>query len=141
MKYFLVLTCGFLLGCDATATGPGGSAPAPETVEDVVEVSENSSADVVPDEASLRPAIKAGPTRTVAGLGDPSRQGLWLETPLVTAQVPGRVRVVSSGVSAQVTLIPLAAEETAGSFLSLEAMRALKAPLTDLVELEVSVSG
>jgi hypothetical protein len=82
-----------------------------------------------------------GPARTVAGLGDPTRPGLWLETPLVQAAGAGRVRLVSGGASVQVTLLPTAGEASAGSRLSLDAMRQLGAPLTELFELVVSPAG
>ena len=74
---------------------------------------------------------------TVAGLGDPTRAGFWLETPLVTAEGPGRVVYAKSGASAQVLLIPIDGAATAGSRLSLAAMRVLGVPLTELVELQV----
>ena len=89
-------------------------------------------------EAAAKPASGGGLIgQTVAGLGDPTRPGIWLETPLVQTEQPGRVVLASTGASAQVTLIPLAAEATAGSRLSLAAMRVLEAPLSDLVEIRV----
>lgn len=68
---------------------------------------------------------------TTASLGEPARQGFWLETPLVSAERPGSVRY--NGQSANVTLIP----SQSGSRLSLAAMRLIGASLTDLVEIEV----
>jgi len=117
------------------------SEPPVETVEDVepVEIHE----DVVTEDDSVEPqsADLTGPKQTVASLGDPSRPGLWLETPLVQAETQGRVRLASGGATVAVTLLPAPGEATAGSRLSLEAMRALGAPLTELVELSVSPAG
>ncbi|MFT7596303.1 MAG: hypothetical protein ACI8R4_003638 [Paracoccaceae bacterium] len=99
--------------------------------------------DIVPDESNGRPAepTRMGPHRTIAGLGDPGHPGLWLETTLVKAKGPGHIRLASGGGLVAVTLLPIAGEATAGSRASLEAMRQLGAPLTDLVELTVTVGG
>ncbi|MFP4328309.1 MAG: hypothetical protein ACLFQL_09895 [Paracoccaceae bacterium] len=75
--------------------------------------------------------------RTVASLGDPAEPGLWLETPLVTAQRPGRVELAGTGRSAEVELRPSGGAAGSGSRVSLDAMRALDAPLTGLPELQV----
>ena len=74
---------------------------------------------------------------TVASLGYPAETGLWIKTPLVTREGPGRVRYPANGKSVAVTLIPLDGPKTAGSRLSLSAMQALGAPLTDLPTVEV----
>ena len=74
---------------------------------------------------------------TVASLGDPARPGFWLETPLVAAPAKGRVYSAQTGASAQVNLIPIDGAVTAGSRISLSAMRLLGIPLTGLPELEV----
>ena len=78
---------------------------------------------------------------TVATLGDATEPGFWLKTPLVKAQSPGVLRSVATGKTAQVTLIPIDGPDTAGSRVSLSAMRLLELPLTDLAELEVSGAG
>ncbi|MFA3917544.1 hypothetical protein [Ruegeria hyattellae] len=78
-----------------------------------------------------------GAKQTIAGLGDVLKPGVWLETPLVSLERSGRVVVRKTGASAFVTLIPIEGEDTAGSRLSLEAMRALLAPIDQLVELDV----
>jgi hypothetical protein len=78
---------------------------------------------------------------TVASLGDPSKPGFWLETPLVSQRVTGRVFFPGSGRSAQVDLLPIAGEATAGSRISLAAMRILEAPLTDLPTIQVFTGG
>ncbi len=106
--------------------------------------------DPLPDADRVRPVARpvavptpAGSLRrqgtTVASLGDPSRPGAWLETPLVNAEQPGQVRHGDLGLV--VTLIPAGGPVTAGSRLSLAAMRELKLPLTELTEVEVYVGG
>lgn len=97
------------------------------------------------DEVTVSPEIEGtsaftGTASTVAGLGDPTVPGLWMETPLVKSEQKARVR--SAG-GAEVTLIlrPIAGEASAGSRLSIDAMRALGAPLTELVELQVSAAS
>lgn len=74
---------------------------------------------------------------TVASLGDPSRAGFWLETPLVKEPGKGRVVFKVSGKSSAVDLIPLDGAPTAGSRISLAAMRLIEAPLTELPTIEV----
>ena len=78
---------------------------------------------------------------TVVSLGDPSRPGFWLETPLVSAEREGRVVFPGTGKSAQVTLSPIDGPATAGSRISLAAMRLIEAPLTDLPTVEVYAGG
>lgn len=87
--------------------------------------------------AAVAPPVAAerGLGDTVASLGDPSKPGLWLETPLVSAAGPGRVEF--NGKSAKVDLIPIAGEKTAGSRISLSAMQLIGAPLTDLPTIKV----
>lgn len=72
---------------------------------------------------------------TVASLGAPTDPGLWLETPLVAAPTQGRVEY--NGQTVAVELRPSGGEPGSGSQISLEAMRALGAPLTGLPELTV----
>ena len=73
---------------------------------------------------------------TVASLGDVTEPGLWLKTPLVKAQTPGRVES-EGGASLAVMLIPIEGEISAGSRISLAAMRGLGLGLTDLPTLSV----
>ncbi len=94
--------------------------------------------------AAADPAKPAGERSlgtTVASLGDPSRVGFWLETPLVDAPAKGRVVYPGSGKSANVDLIPIDGPPTAGSRISLSAMRLIEAPLTDLPRVEVFAGG
>ena len=95
-------------------------------------------------QAAARPAV-APQTKllgtTVASLGSPTEPGFWLKTPLVTSQAEGRVTNTANGKSSAVTLLPIDGPETAGSRLSLPAMRLIEASLTDLTELEVISDG
>ncbi|MDQ2091482.1 hypothetical protein [Marimonas arenosa] len=75
--------------------------------------------------------------RTVASLGDPTEPGLWIRTPLVSRPGKGRVVYPVNGKAVQLDLIPIDAPVTAGSRMSLAALRVIEAPLTDLPEVEV----
>lgn len=76
---------------------------------------------------------------TVGSLGNPAEPGFWLKTPLVSAPAKGRVEYPSNGKSVSVDLIPIEGPKTAGSRVSLAAMRLLDAPLTGLPNLIVYV--
>lgn len=78
---------------------------------------------------------------TIASLGDPAKPGFWLETPLVKTAQKGRVFNPATGKSANVDLIPIDGPATAGSRISLAAMRLVEAPLTDLPTLQVFAGG
>ena len=65
-------------------------------------------------------------TKTVAGLGDPGRAGLWMETPLVKSRQNARV-IAPNGRSIVLTLEPITGDTGAGSRLSIGAMRSLGA--------------
>jgi hypothetical protein len=71
---------------------------------------------------------------TVASLGDPTRAGFWIETPLVSERGTGRLVYPANGKSAEVELIPA---DGGSSRVSLAALRLLEATLTDLPVLEV----
>ena len=111
---------------------PGLSAPASVETAPLETVDETAT----PQTA----ASFTGTASTVAGLGDPTVPGLWMETPLVTAEQTARVRS-ASGSEVTLTLRPIAGEASAGSRLSIDAMRALGAPLTELIELQVSAAS
>lgn len=85
--------------------------------------------------APATPAAAGRLGTTVASLGSPTAGGLWLETALVDAPTQGRVEY--NGKSVTVQLRPSGGEPGSGSQISLEAMRALGAPLTGLPELAV----
>lgn len=123
-----------LIGCDIPDSAENTLAPAAEPAIGVA----SKSGDSVTSPDGVKPGAQL---RTVASLGDPGRAGMWLETPLVQQETPGKVRVGSSGASASVTLIPIKGAASAGSRLSLAAMRELGASLGDLVELDVTIDG
>ncbi len=72
---------------------------------------------------------------TVASLGPPAEPGIWLKTPLVTELVEGRIEY--QGKSINVELRPSGGAASAGSQISLAAMRLIEAPLTGLPEIAV----
>lgn len=88
-----------------------------------------------PNPAAPPPAADGRLGTTVASLGSPAETGLWLETPLVSEAQAGRIEY--NGQSVSVQLRPSGGEPGSGSQISLEAMRALGAPLTGLPELAV----
>lgn len=120
---------------------------APEPVpEPAPAVTESPGPEVLRPRA--RPATTAAPApaaavatdgrlgETLAGLGAPGEAGLWLRTGLVTAPRPGRI-VTATGASLDVELRPSGTAASAGSQLSLAAMRALALPLTQLAAMTV----
>lgn len=74
---------------------------------------------------------------TIASLGNPAEAGFWIKTPLVSKAGKGRVEYPVTGKSVAVDLIPIDGPKTAGSRVSLAAMRLLGAPLTGLPDLIV----
>ena len=101
--------------------------PAPEEIEIAA----------LPDTATAQPASGGLLGSTVASLGDSARDGFWIETPLISAPGRGRVRYPANGREVKVDLIPIEGPVTAGSRLSLGAMRLLDAPLSGLPKVEV----
>lgn len=122
---------------------PGrGSDPAPAS-EPAPLVTEAPGPEVLRPRPRPQAPVVAPPPRvpgslgeTLAGLGAPAEAGLWLRTGLVTSPRPGRI-VTATGASLAVELRPTGAAATAGSQLSLAAMRALALPLTQLANLTV----
>lgn len=90
---------------------------------------------------AVKAAAPAGGERklgqTIGSLGDPAEPGFWLKTPLVNAPANGRVVYPATGKSVAVDLIPIEGPKTAGSRVSLAALRLLGAPLTGLPDLIV----
>lgn len=145
MKNLLLISVLVLAGCDQLPWQKTQRDIAPQNVaaSDSAPLSVDNSGPVVPDESNMRPAdpLQGTQRRTIASLGDPARAGLWMETPLVQREMQGRVRVRDTGTSAELTLIPAPGQAGASSRLSLAAMRALGAPLGNLVDLEVMTGG
>jgi hypothetical protein len=73
---------------------------------------------------------------SVTSLGDASLPGLWLETPFVRAETPGRV-IAENGRQLDVMLRPTGGTRGSGSRLSLDGFTALGIPLTALTTLTV----
>lgn len=76
---------------------------------------------------------------TIVSLGSPTEPGLWMKTPLVKTKSQGRVTNPKTRKSARVTLIPIEGSSTAGSRLSLAALRLINASLSDLTMVEVEL--
>lgn len=74
---------------------------------------------------------------TIASLGNPTEPGFWVKTPLVKQATKGRIVNPANGKSANVDLIPLDGPASAGSQVSLAALRLLGVSLTDLPKLDV----
>ena len=113
----------------APATPPAGNLSPPPAAEGIAAGEPNPA---TPTPVSAAPSGALG--TTVASLGT-TEPGLWLETPLVSAPTQGTVEYNGETVSVQ--LRPSGGEPGSGSQISLEAMRALGAPLTGLPELNV----
>lgn len=134
MRYFLVFLCVLVTGCDAVRSTTdrvfGRNEAAPEVEAEITEATPE------PEPVAAR-ADWVGPRTTIAGLGDPTTPGRWMQTPLVDTEVTARVVVPRTGAQAYITLVPSRGPEGGGSQLSLDAMRALLVPLDELVEVEV----
>lgn len=132
-----------LAGCgqlpEASSSGAKSADPSDSIV---VDPGADGQAEATSEEEEASSTQAVGPLgRTVASLGNASEPGLWLKTPLVANKGPGRVTYPMTGRSTAVTLIPIEGPATAGSRLSLQAMQALGASLTDLPEIEVSAGA
>ncbi len=127
-------------GCDAVQSTTdrvfgGGDTPV-QTVPDAETGTAVAEEVLQPESVSARPNW-VGAKTTIAGLGDPTTPGRWMQTPLVDSEVTARVVVPRTGAQAYITLVPVSGPDSSGSRLSLDAMRALLVPLDELVELEV----
>ncbi|CUJ86810.1 hypothetical protein RUE5091_00515 [Ruegeria denitrificans] len=140
MRYMLFALCILVAGCDTVRSTKdrlfGGDKTPVEAEEAVVE--EVAAEEPIEPEPVATTAVGwVGAKTTIAGLGDPTTPGRWLETSLVDVEVTGRVVVPKTGSQAYITLVPAPGPESGGSRLSLDAMRALLLPFDELVELEV----
>ncbi|MEC7763930.1 MAG: D-galactarate dehydratase [Pseudomonadota bacterium] len=148
MKRVVLLTCLALAGC---ANGPAFlqpaanvkpvettvTAPPPPTgarTEDAFDTTtEEERAAAV---AAPEPAGERSLGTTVATLGSPTDPGIWMETPLVSAVTQGRVEA-ENGKSVKLELRPIDGPATAGSRISLPALRLLEVGLAGLHTLSV----
>lgn len=123
---------------------PAGVNPAkkpPANARTVAQFDTTTAQEKKAAEVEAKEAQKSGEGRllgrTVASLGDPGQPGLWIKTPLVDAAAKGRVVYPTNGKAVQVDLIPIDGPKTAGSRMSLAALRVIEAPLAGLPEVEV----
>jgi len=125
MKQFVLICALFpLAACAAGAGGGGfGREPEPVTVTGPVERPEAEAVEASSDGTFVG--------FTVASLGDASIPGLWMETPLVSSEGPGRV-ISEAGEAVALTLRPSGGERGSGSRMSLAAYQTLGISLTDL---------
>ena len=117
------------------------SAPPPPEAARTAEALDTTTIEQRAEAASAPVAEATSLGTTIVSLGSPTEPGFWLKTPLVKAEIAGRVTNPATGKSSLVTLIPIDGPETAGSRLSLPAMRLIEASLTDLTEVEVALEG
>ena len=123
------------------ALAPETAAPPPPPAAQTAEALDTTT----PEQRAAAAAPPAAPTSalgtTVVSLGSPTEPGLWLKTPLVDSERQGRVTNPANGKSSLVTLIPIDGPESAGSRMSLAAMRLIEVSLTDLTEVEGALEG
>jgi hypothetical protein len=127
----------------ARPQGGGASVKPPATARTVEQLDTTTVAEKNAAETAARKAQKSGQGkllgRTVASLGDPTDPGIWIKTPLVSKPSKGRVVYPVSGKAVQLDLIPIDGPATAGSRMSLAALRVIEAPLTELPEVDVYI--
>ena len=114
--------------------------PPPAVAEEVAEEEAVEAATGEEAEAPAPSAASGNLGTTIASLGDPTRPGLWLETPLVSVETAGTL-VAENGNRIDVTLIPSGGAAGSGSRISVAAMQALGLGLTDLATLTVIAGG
>jgi hypothetical protein len=119
---------------------PDQTASAPPENARTVEQFDTTSAQDRREATETQPAGRVIGT-TIASLGDVTQPGFWLETPLVDQPMKGQVSLPGAADKVALDLIPIDGPDTAGSRISLAAMRLLGVPLTDLPELEVRSDG
>ena len=125
----------------ATALAPATAAPPAASGARTAEALDTTTPEQRAAAAQPAAAGERALGTTVASLGSATEPGLWLKTPLVSEETQGRVTNPATGKSSTVTLIPLPGPATGGSRMSLPALRLIGASLTDLTEVEVSITG
>ena len=118
----------------ATTDAPKPSQAA-HTAEQFDTTTSAQRAEAVEEAAQASGERKLG--ATIGSLGNPAEPGFWMKTPLVSTPSKGRVEYPATGKSVAVDLIPIEGPKTAGSRVSLAALRLLGAPLTGLPDLIV----
>lgn len=133
----LVSLCGCALLDKPAVTPPTASVAAPVTPQ-VKPLARSAAALDTSTDAQRSAALQAAPGagqdlgRVTVTLGNPTEQGFWLRSALVTAPAKGRV-TTDQGASISLDLLP----GTAGAQLSLAAFRTLGLPLTGLPSVTV----
>ena len=133
----LVSLCGCALLDKPAVTPPTASVAAPVTPQ-VTPLARSAAALDTSTDAQRSAALQAAPGagqdlgRVTVTLGNPTDQGFWLRSALVTAPAKGRV-TTDQGASISLDLLP----GTAGAQLSLAAFRTLGLPLTGLPSVTV----
>ena len=122
----------------AETLAPTPPPPPPETARTVDEFDTTSEADRAEAVAVAAVSSKQALGTTLATLGSPTEPGIWLKTPLVSALASGRVSY--QGQTINIELRPSGGEAGSGSQISLAAMRLLNAPLTGIIELQVTAT-
>lgn len=124
---------------DATLT----SAPPPPKAAKTADALDTTSA--AQRAAAAKPVAAAEKSKslgkTTVSLGSPTEPGFWMKTPLVKSETKGRVTNPANGKSSAVTLLPIDGPATAGSRMSLPAMRLIGLPLTELTDVDVALEG
>ena len=138
MRYIALVILVALAGCSAIRSTKDRLFGENQTLSEpvVTDVSAEAPEGVAQTPIAADPGWN-GARQTIAGLGDPTRPGRWLETPLVKTEINGRVVTRDTGAQVYVLLIPAPGPQGAGSRLSLEAMQSMLLPLDQLVELNV----
>lgn len=146
----LPAACGrFGVSDEELAPPPGMTRPMPRPGSGVVPPDATTVDAFDTTTAAERAAAQAKPQssgetrlgRTVATLGNPADPGFWIETPLVQKVGPGRVVAVANGTAIALELRPISGPASAGSRISLPALRLLDVGLTGLHELDVFAGG
>lgn len=126
---------------ETAVLAPETAAPPPPPAARTVEALDTTT----PEQRAAAVAPPAVPSKvlgkTVVSLGSPTEPGLWIKTPLTKVETQGRVTNPANGKTSLVTLIPLEGPVTAGSRMSLPALRLIGASLTDLTEVEVALES
>ena len=123
----------------AETLNPAPPPPPPETARTVDEFDTTSAADRAEAVTVTASNTDSALGTTLATLGSPTEPGIWLKTPLVSVLTPGKVSY--EGRSINIELRPSGGAAGSGSQISLAAMRLLEAPLTGIIELDVTASS
>nr|WP_183528397.1 D-galactarate dehydratase [Yoonia ponticola] len=121
----------------AETLNPAPPPPPPAAARTVEDFDTTSAEDRAAAVAVAEPAGEQSLGTTNISLGPPAQPGIWLETGLVTELTQGRVENPANGKSVNLELRPSGGPATAGSQMSLAALRLLDVPLTALIDVKV----